>query len=1235
MTAPRISVVVPFHNNEDLLGDCLRSIARQTYANLEVIMVDDGSADGSAAIAQRRAAADPRFILIRVPNGGPGYARNRGIEQATGEFLAFVDADDMLPSHSCEIMMHTLQESGSDFVSGGVERIGPMGVTPSGMHAQAIKTRRIGTHISRSPELFWDVSVWNKMFRKSFWDAQGMSFPEVRAWEDLQAMTRAHVLARAVDVIPDPIYYWRERGKGALSITQSRTDISNFRDRIAALLNIDGFLRERAPAGLLREHQRKALVNDLWLYVCDLSRTSEDYQREFMALGRRYLEQVDRRVLARLPSTHKLAYHLLAAGQREQLLEFNAWQADQPIKTTPMVRERGRIRADLPFWADRRRLKIPARVYRPYWRELDPFVRVEGIGWHDGRLVLTGCAFVPSVDITRRRYASKIVILRPAGRRRLPIVVPARSLRHAEATIWSGQTRYLYDWAGFRCEISPRWFRAGRRWLTGEWDGYVLVRGHGVWRPARLHTPVRGPAERPEFLQVAPGIRFGAWWVGRRLRVGVTRTPAVLRGCGHAGRELLIDVDIEGMGPHARAELLLARPKGAATHRFPAAPTLTAEARQGPVAAEAREQPVAAEPHAAGAVERLPGDARRGATRVRGAMPLRVLATEIGRADRGSTGAEAADHLGTGFRRADVSGTGVHDGGIEWDLYARVEGQARVRVAFPGGQPEYRYPAGHQEIAVERTKYGNARIVRRPLRPLIDQHDWTAAGRLTLRGSYPATVVGGYEAVLRRRSSTEQHVAACARDGDRFTIVIDAAAMPSFGRPVPLRDGTWDLFLRREHAAGGELIVPGYDHARLADLDDSRLNVGQKNYRFTISGYDTPILTVGPALKFTEHGRVQRRVLRGVYYPLQQKLPLRDAVVFVSWKGKQCGDNPLAIAEELRRRGDDREHVWAVADYSVPAPDGARTVLTGTEDYFEALGRSRYLIANDDMGGRYQKRDGQVYVQTWHGTPLKRIGFDIGQPQFISGASYFDVLGQDVAMWDLLLSPNPFSTPILRRAFRYGGEILESGYPRNDVLRSGDAGRIAARVRQRLGLPAGKRVVLYAPTWRDNQYYASGRYRFDFRLDLERAWRALGEDHVFLIRGHHHMAEDVPAGPRPDFAVNVTAYPDIAELFLVSDVLITDYSSVMFDFAPTGKPMLFFTYDLEQYRDQLRGFYFDFEAEAPGPLLATSDEVVAAVAGIDAVASAHRAAYEAFTARFCPLDDGKAAARACDRIFGG
>jgi CDP-glycerol glycerophosphotransferase len=177
-------------------------------------------------------------------------------------------------------------------------------------------------------------------------------------------------------------------------------------------------------------------------------------------------------------------------------------------------------------------------------------------------------------------------------------------------------------------------------------------------------------------------------------------------------------------------------------------------------------------------------------------------------------------------------------------------------------------------------------------------------------------------------------------------------------------------------------------------------------------------------------------------------------------------------------------------------------------------------------------------------------------------------------------------------------------------------------------------VALYAPTWRDNQVYANGRrYRFDMRLDLERAWQALGSDHVILVRGHHQMADDVPAGMRPGFALNVTAYPDITELYTVADVLVTDYSSAMFDYAVTGRPMLFYTYDLAEYRDNLRGFYFDFEAEAPGPLLATSAEVIEAIRDIDSVAARYGEAYQRFAATYCPLDDGKAAARVCDRLF--
>jgi CDP-glycerol glycerophosphotransferase len=183
-------------------------------------------------------------------------------------------------------------------------------------------------------------------------------------------------------------------------------------------------------------------------------------------------------------------------------------------------------------------------------------------------------------------------------------------------------------------------------------------------------------------------------------------------------------------------------------------------------------------------------------------------------------------------------------------------------------------------------------------------------------------------------------------------------------------------------------------------------------------------------------------------------------------------------------------------------------------------------------------------------------------------------------------------------------------------------------------VPDGKRLALYVPTWRDDQHDASGAYRLDFRLDLDAAGERLAAEWVLAIRGHHLMASGLPAAGTPPFCINVTDYPDISDLLIASDVLITDYSSVIFDFVPTGRPVVLFTYDLARYRDHIRGFCLDLEAEAPGPLVATSEQVVAALADIDAVAARHEPARAAFAAKYCPLDDGKAAARACDALLG-
>jgi CDP-glycerol glycerophosphotransferase len=353
-----------------------------------------------------------------------------------------------------------------------------------------------------------------------------------------------------------------------------------------------------------------------------------------------------------------------------------------------------------------------------------------------------------------------------------------------------------------------------------------------------------------------------------------------------------------------------------------------------------------------------------------------------------------------------------------------------------------------------------------------------------------------------------------------------------------------------------------------------------------------------------------------------------DVALFESWHGSYS-DNPRAIAEELRRRGARVRQVWVLRDDAPERPPDVETVAPGSRRHLEYMGAARWVVTNSNLPGYFHKKRRATYLQTWHGTPLKRIAFDIPAPAFRGSAKYLRNLRDDVAKWDYLVSPNRFSTDVFRRAFRYAGPVLETGYPRNDLLRSpAEAAAVRERLRARLGIPEDARAVLYAPTWRDDVR------RFSTELDLGRMADALGDGCFLLLRAHQLVAATVGAQSHPRVR-DVSGLPDIRDLYAVADVLVTDYSSVMFDFAVTGRPILLFTYDLASYRDDLRGFYFDLEREAPGPLLSTTDEVIEALRGLDAVAARHAAEYRRFAERFCHLDDGHAAARVVDAVFDG
>ncbi len=237
---PLLSVVVPFYDVQDYIGACLESLRVQTLTDLEVILVDDGSRDGSLAIAEAYVARDARFRLVRQDNQGLGPARNTGTAHATGRYLTFVDSDDLVAPRAYSRLVGSLEATGSDFAAGNAYRFSTArGAYQSWTHEIPFATTRLATTIDAFPDLMRDRMVWNKVYRRAFWDAEGFTFPAIR-YEDYPVTLPAYLRARSVDVLADHVYYWRDRESGD-SITQQTFRLDNVRDRVAsAQLVLDG-----------------------------------------------------------------------------------------------------------------------------------------------------------------------------------------------------------------------------------------------------------------------------------------------------------------------------------------------------------------------------------------------------------------------------------------------------------------------------------------------------------------------------------------------------------------------------------------------------------------------------------------------------------------------------------------------------------------------------------------------------------------------------------------------------------------------------------------------------------------------------------------------------------------------------------------------------------------------------------------------------------------------------------
>lgn len=1171
----RLSIVLPIYNVEAYLPTTLNSLACQTHRDIEVVMVNDGSTDRSAEIADAFAQRDPRFRLTHQENRGLGHARNTGTRLASGDFLTFVDSDDLVPHYACRTAIRVLEETGSDFLSGNEYRFDSAGAYPAPMLEHNFGVTRLRTNVTRLPSLMRDLLPHNKVYRRSFWDAAGLEFPEGILFEDGPVSVRAHALAKSVDLIATPIYYWRLREDANRSLSQLADDERFFVDRIyASRLSADFLAAHRSD--LLDAFYGWDLQHKFPVMFKALPQAPRTVQERFLEAASPHLRRVPPHVVKKLHPTLRERLQATLTGDLDAVLR------QLPSAATGSTRARGgggqllgRVRS---LAGTSRMLRAAASYVRVtpasgrVQSAVMEFVR-DGAG-----LSLRGYGSIQGIPAEGRFTASNRVLWARHQETRAVARWRLHSTRSPEATAVTEDGSFSYRWSGFHATLPlDRLKDPAGRWRHGTWllalgaiTARGVARGGLRWGPDAHRTePVPFPLDAET--RLVPTVANGV------LGFRIEGFEAALEECKLDGSQLVVTGRVAGP-PDGHERLVLGRVVGVPELTVPI--TWSSDTK-----AEAR---------------------------FTARVPLSdVVATVSPVAPTMLAG--QPDRLYVAIR--------PREGDVVWHRLACDPDFAGIASTV----------AAHHLIA-QPGPDGYLTLTVRPPGPIAKSASWTSGGELVLRGQ-GADRLPGFQLVGRHHLRRERRVLPCQVQPDgSWQAIVDPERVPTVGCAMALREGRWRLAVHaldpsngwtETDLPGSPQIVPTAPPYRLAYAD---------RYWLKRIGPDELALRIGSRLTEEERGAYNSVKLRKrVYFKPGRREPLRDVVVYESFYGKQYADAPRAVHEHLLATGADVEHVWVTRDGQAPVPEGTRTVEANSRSYLEALATSRYVVANTHLPPWIKRRSRQVIAQTWHGIGFKKVAFDMAAVHF-ANKTYLDKLVREAPNWSFLVSPSSRCTEIMRRAFRYDGEILEIGSPRNDVLFTGDREAITERVRSALGAPAGKKILLYAPTWRDNEFYSPGRYKFDMRLDVSRFPRALLDEYVLLVRRHPNAVDDL-LGQDSEFVFDLANYPDVRDLLVAADVLITDYSTISLDFLNTGRPILYYAYDLASYRDDLRGFYFDLEREGPGPVLETSDDVVDALQDLDTVTSQFRDRYENLRRIYCHAEDGHATERLIDRLL--
>lgn len=1161
----KITSIMPVYNVEEYISDALDSVISQIDKNieLEIIIVDDGSTDMTKDIIRDYQKEYDFIKLFEYDQVGPGQARNVAMLDATGDYIAFIDGDDILYPKSYQKLLNSAQLNDADIVVGNVSRFdSTRKFFLSGLHKKIFSDEKIGTNIVGCPNLLFDTTSWNKLFKASFLKENKITFPEGILYEDIPFNMEAHFKSSTTNIIMDYVYKWQLRNDSNKSITQSRVDKNNMLDRFTAMKKFNEIMisQQIVDQSFIEKKELKELEIDLKLFLDQLNDADDEYFELFSKELSHYIANMQTDVFyTKLANAVRIRYLLVVENRREDLIRFNANMAEYHLLRNDIVESKVMKNISNTLYEE-----FLDESYFDVTSDVTPITKIKSVCWNDTTITITGLAFLRYLDTDSTvKMSAQLETLEGDKVVTVPINI-FKDKSHTQI-YGGGKQKYLvkrlynYDYSGYMIDIdisNPLIQQVVKEDCLVK----VTLSNKGFSGDFYLSNPTKGLKVRPKdkvIDNIVYSVEYNKQW---QLKLTTTKIGAFVETVVVRNDQITIEGEL--ISQTARTMNLI-------NYSFDYIVEPTEES-----------------------------------TILGNRFTLVFNLSDIAEL-------EFKENFYLQFISDDIE-------------HYKVEVADEFQLTF--------FKHGLNEVCVNKTRNKLLQIymVDNIQAKLLDfkivseqkyvtkvQFDvYQELDGITSTSELSFSIIGsrnsdGLAMLLKPHNINVLESGVILS----YVVSIKAADLYRFG------NSSWQ-FVQAS-------IIDGYTTKRriVSEQFGAKKHWHILKNNFTLSENHRHEVQLASGLKkeYFEKGPRRKKFLMDYLYPFFRKLPQKKKMVmFEAYWGKSYSCNPKAMYEYLEENYPEYTSVWSLNNPYDDIKGKAIKVRRNSWRYYYYLARSKYFINNVNWPNQYEKREHSIEVQTLHGTFLKTMGLDVENevktPQQLEG------FRKRHSRWDYLVSPSQFMTDIARRVFEFDKEVIEYGFPRNDVLvDEKEHERLAKQVREALSIPKDKKIILYAPTYRNK----SG---FNFKLDIERMKEELSDEYVLLVRLHYFVAKSLDL-VNDGFVYNVCNYPDVQELLLITDILMTDYSSIMFDYANLNRPMIFFTYDLEYYRDVLRGMYLNFEMEAPGRLCKETDELIDSLKDLDTYQKQYASKLLDFREKYNEFETGEASKEIFKIIF--